>query len=459
MQNTSAEQLLDTLEITEPTATDIIDAIEQNPPADLEIDDQNPPDFVNPIDPEDAGEGSEKGRAHIRRKLREFRGIGQEIAGKLKQSDMAEHMRADIGALLSCGRYGKVWQADGLSEERCYHVRWISCKHRLCPVCEYKKALHRRKVIEKLHEEWTTTRQKERWHLITLTIPNPAWDTEGELRLADEKLKKDAKAARRKWDISGYICGIETTMNHEAQSYHHHMHILASFTGTPPKNLYRCIKYQGDWREPEFHDIARGMWRVIVRERYPLPNRKVWIKDADAEIEGDNTYREYVRFGGHSIQRDWLEASGYLIAHIQEAKNPKEAAKYVGKWSEIRQLPADIVAAFLVETRGLRRWIIGGDFRKAAADWDKAADEEEPTSEGWVEAWRVDEGLVSTDPEQKAITQAAIRGCLWSLYEPDELERLYKRRKWNIPTSAWYAMGRAAKKKKREAGEDDEAEL
>jgi len=278
------------------------------------------------------------------------------------------------------------------------------------------------------------------WGLLTLTRPNVPWDVQGGLRRADRKLKDDAKALRRGWEMDGYIVGTETTMNFASRSYHHHMHMLVRFPGgLPVENLYRRIFWKGELCVPRYHDERRGLWKIARSGR---PGSYVWVEESAVEFESDESFLEYVKQHPNSIQYQWWRVSGFLIADVRKPRNPKEAAKYVGKWSEIVQLPPNVLACFLWETKGLRAWILGGRFRVLSSEWEKGADEDEATGEGWQEGWDVRSGLMSSDNEVRSITEHAVRECLWSVYTPEELRDLYVRGKGTAPPWVYYGVGK-----------------
>ena len=209
--------------------------------------------------------------------------------------------------------------------------------------------------------------------------------------------------------------------------------MLAHFPGDlPVTNLYHRLKWRGGLVAPEWHNEKSGRWKVpICPGARPVPgvsyfaDSSEWIDDTQVELESEETYFEYMQERPESIQYQWWKASGYYIADIRVPENHKEVAKYIGKWSEIEKLPPNVLVSFLQETRGLRRWILGGEFRQLSAEWNKPIDENEATGEGWEQLTTIKAGLLSEDRAVLAATVQAVAGSLWAIARPDELRALY----------------------------------
>ncbi|MBR6756772.1 MAG: protein rep [Peptococcaceae bacterium] len=117
------------------------------------------------------------------------------------------------------------------------------CKHRLCPVCNYRRSTmlwHKvKEVIKDLDTDFL---------LITLTVRN----CEG-CRLKetiDHILQSFHRiTSRRKWRkcFHGFIRGLEITYNYEKNTFHPHIHILVSTSPEYFKEEYLDIQTLREW--------------------------------------------------------------------------------------------------------------------------------------------------------------------------------------------------------------------
>ena len=108
------------------------------------------------------------------------------------------------------------------------------CKHRLCPICNWRKSLkmfgQANKIANKILEQNSSTR----FLFVTFTVKNcPAEKLEETINLMNkgfksitDKTKKLAITNKFKNNMLGYIRAMEVTYNQEEDTYHPHIHCI-----------------------------------------------------------------------------------------------------------------------------------------------------------------------------------------------------------------------------------------
>lgn len=117
------------------------------------------------------------------------------------------------------------------------------CKHRLCPVCNYRRSTmlwHKvKQVIQNLDTDFL---------LITLTVKNcKAEELQGTIDHILESFHRITN--RKKWKrcFRGFIRGLEITYNYEQGTFHPHVHILVSCSAEYFKQEYMDIHTLRQW--------------------------------------------------------------------------------------------------------------------------------------------------------------------------------------------------------------------
>lgn len=153
--------------------------------------------------------------------------------------------------------------ADG--EFKLYQV-WF-CKSRLCPLCNWRRAMKAGKQLELILEEALKRQPKSRFLFLTLTIRNSV-DREqlkadlAKMGRAIYKLMRYKKVSK---NLLGYVRSTEITVNQDG-SYHLHMHLLVMVTPTYFKDSSNYIP-QTEWTK---------LWQKAMKLDYtPIVNVEV----------------------------------------------------------------------------------------------------------------------------------------------------------------------------------------
>ncbi|RIN38584.1 protein rep, partial [Staphylococcus simulans] len=107
------------------------------------------------------------------------------------------------------------------------HKAWF-CKSKLCPICNWRRAMKNSYQAQKIIGEVIREKPKSRWLFLTLSTRN-AVDGEtleeslSEMTKAFHKLFKYKKVSN---NLIGFMRSTEVTVNHKDGSYNQHMHVL-----------------------------------------------------------------------------------------------------------------------------------------------------------------------------------------------------------------------------------------
>lgn len=132
-----------------------------------------------------------------------------------------------------CGEFLIFKQCPNHSSEK----RLISadfCRHRLCPMCNWRKSLKMFSQMSQLVERMTDTNSELRFLFLTLTVKNCTGDKLSEtldhmnkaLKLLTDKSKTLAASKCIKQYILGYFKSLEITYKVKSDTFHPHFHLL-----------------------------------------------------------------------------------------------------------------------------------------------------------------------------------------------------------------------------------------
>lgn len=167
------------------------------------------------------------------------------------------------------------------------------CKHRLCPMCSWRRSLmifaQTAQVVDAIIADFPTTR----YIFVTLTVRNcPATaetlaETIDAMNAAFRKLTAKGKGAAKaaagfRANLLGYMKAIEVTYNSRSNTYHPHIHaIFAVRAGYFARDYLTKQKWQELWTEllgvdyqaivmPKNIDMSKGRGAVAEVAKYPL---------------------------------------------------------------------------------------------------------------------------------------------------------------------------------------------
>src|SRR5699024_5403217 len=131
-------------------------------------------------------------------------------------------------------------------ERKLYRV-WLS-KSRLCPMCNWRRAMKHGIQSQKVVAEVIRRKPKVRWLFLTLSVKN-VYDGE-ELNKCLTKMSEGFRRMMGYKKVSknlvGFMRATEVTVNQIDNSYNQHMHVLLCVESTYFKNTVNYID-QGQW--------------------------------------------------------------------------------------------------------------------------------------------------------------------------------------------------------------------
>ena len=145
--------------------------------------------------------------------------------------------------------------------------RAFFCKNKLCPICNWRRALKHSYVSGLVIDKALEKEPKARFVFLTLTVKNVAsQDLKDELRNLTKGFDRLFKRAKVKKNLIGYMRATEVTYNSETKKYHPHLHILLMVKSTYFKGKGNYIE-QDEWT---------ALWQQSMRLSYtPVVNVKV----------------------------------------------------------------------------------------------------------------------------------------------------------------------------------------
>lgn len=215
-------------------------------------------------------------------------------------------------------------------ERKLYRV-WF-CKSRLCPMCNWRRAMKHGIQSQKVVAEVIRRKPKVRWLFLTLSVKN-VYDGE-EL---NKSLSKMSEGFRRMMgykkvskNLVGFMRATEVTVNQTDNSYNQHMHVLLCVESTYFKNTENYID-QGQWT---------GFWKKAMKLDYdPVVDvRAIKPKNkgkSDIKSAIDETAKYPVK--DTDFMTDDEERNLQRLADLEEGLYRKRLISYGGLLKEIHK--------------------------------------------------------------------------------------------------------------------------
>ena len=163
------------------------------------------------------------------------------------------------------------------------------CKSKLCPVCNWRRAMKNSYQAQKVIEEVVKEKPKARWLFLTLSTKN---SISGEH--LDQNLKEMSKAFNKlkmyskvKKNLVGFMRSTEVTVNKKDGSYNQHMHVLLCVESAYFKKQGQYIK-QSEWVDL-WQRALQVNYRPVANIKAIKPNKK-GDKDIQAAIKETSKY-------------------------------------------------------------------------------------------------------------------------------------------------------------------------
>ncbi len=163
------------------------------------------------------------------------------------------------------------------------------CKSKLCPVCNWRRAMKNSYQAQSVIEEVIKEKPKARWLFLTLSTKNAI---DGET--LEQSLKHLTKAFDRlsrykkvKQNLVGFMRSTEVTVNKNNGSYNQHMHVLLCVESAYFKKRGQYIK-QDEWVDL-WQKALQVNYRPVANIKAIKPNQK-GDKDIQAAIKETSKY-------------------------------------------------------------------------------------------------------------------------------------------------------------------------
>lgn len=125
--------------------------------------------------------------------------------------------------------------------------RTFFCKNKLCPICNWRRALKHSYTAGKVIEGALKEKPKAQFLFLTLTVKNcDGADLKDELKKLMKAFDRLFKRTKVKKNLIGYLRALEVTYNAEKKQYHPHFHVLLMVKSTYFKSKADYIE-QDEW--------------------------------------------------------------------------------------------------------------------------------------------------------------------------------------------------------------------
>lgn len=226
------------------------------------------------------------------------------------------------------------FKEDITTGERKLFKVWF-CKSRLCPMCNWRRAMKHGVQTKKVVAEVIKRKPKARWLFLTLTVKN-AYDGEELNKSLSEMARGFAKMTQYKKvakNLIGFLRATEVTFNKVDNSYNQHMHVLlcvepSYFNST--ENYIPQKEWTAFWKRAMKLDYNP---RVDVRAIKPKNKHKSDIhsaidetakypvKDTDYMTDDEEQNLRVVKDLEEGIYRKRLIAYGGLLKEVHKELN------------------------------------------------------------------------------------------------------------------------------------------
>ncbi|HEI9167485.1 TPA: protein rep [Staphylococcus aureus] len=168
------------------------------------------------------------------------------------------------------------------------HKTWF-CKSKLCPVCNWRRAMKNSYQAQKVIEEVVKEKPKARWLFLTLSTRN-AIDGETleqslkDLTKAFDRLSRYKKVSK---NLVGFLRSTEVTVNKNDGSYNQHIHVLLCVESAYFRKKENYIT-QTEWVDL-WQKALQVDYRPVANIKAIKPNKK-GDKDIQAAIKETSKY-------------------------------------------------------------------------------------------------------------------------------------------------------------------------
>lgn len=168
------------------------------------------------------------------------------------------------------------------------HKTWF-CKSKLCPVCNWRRAMKNSYQAQRVIEEVVKEKPKARWLFLTLSTRNAIdGDTlEQSLSHLTKSFHRLTKYKKVSKNLVGFMRSTEVTVNKNDGSYNQHMHVLLCVESKYFRGSENYIS-QNDWIDL-WQKALQVDYRPVANIKAIKPNQK-GDKDIQAAIKETSKY-------------------------------------------------------------------------------------------------------------------------------------------------------------------------
>nr|WP_011428877.1 protein rep [Staphylococcus simulans]CAJ75667.1 replication protein [Staphylococcus simulans] len=163
------------------------------------------------------------------------------------------------------------------------------CKSKLCPVCNWRRAMKNSYQAQRVIEEVVKEKSKSRWLFLTLSTRNAidGETLEQSLKHLTDSFRRLFKYKKISKNLIGFLRSTEVTVNKNDGSYNQHMHVLLCVENSYFKNKSNYIT-QKEWVDL-WQKALQVDYRPVANIKAIKPNKK-GDKDIQAAIKETSKY-------------------------------------------------------------------------------------------------------------------------------------------------------------------------
>lgn len=226
------------------------------------------------------------------------------------------------------------FKEDITTGERKLFKVWF-CKSRLCPMCNWRRAMKHGIQTKKVVAEVIKRKPKARWLFLTLTVKN-AYDGEELNKSLSEMARGFAKMTQYKKvakNLIGFLRATEVTVNKTDNSYNQHMHVLLCVENTYFKDTGNYItqkEWTSFWKRAMKldYDPVVNVKAIKPKNKYKsaidsaiAEAAKYPVKDTDYMTGDEEQNLQVVKDLEEGIYRKRLIAYGGLLKEVHKELN------------------------------------------------------------------------------------------------------------------------------------------
>ncbi|MGD6773969.1 protein rep, partial [Staphylococcus simulans] len=168
------------------------------------------------------------------------------------------------------------------------HKTWF-CKSKLCPVCNWRRAMKNSYQAQRVIEEVVKEKPTARWLFLTLSTRNAidGETLEQSLKNLTKSFHKLFRYKKVSKNLIGFMRSTEVTVNQNDGSYNQHMHVLLCVENAYFRKKENYIT-QNEWVDL-WQKALRVNYRPVANIKAIKPNRK-GDKDIQAAIKETSKY-------------------------------------------------------------------------------------------------------------------------------------------------------------------------